>query len=112
MGVPEETIRPERRGVRRWRGRSGRSYGLVVQSLDRFALEAGALYLVAKGHLVLWVGSSEDLIADPLSRSRFRLALDCADRAYRVEGIADDMGRMTTIWDMEGAEPEMETAAA
>jgi len=95
-----------------WRGRSGRAYQLVGESLERFALEEHELYLIAKGHLVLWVGSSGDLVADATSRSRFRLALDCADRVFRVETPADELARITTVWDLEGAEPINARSAA
>ena len=95
-----------------WRGRSGRSYALTPLPLARFTLEPGGLFLVAKGGHALWVGSAEDVIADQASRSRFRLALGCADRAFRIEtGTADDE-RLTTVWDLEGAGPEPGAAAA
>jgi hypothetical protein len=104
-------VPPQRRQVH-WRGRSGRDYQLVGQTLDRFALEEDELYLIAKGRLVLWVGSSDDLVADSTSRSRFRLALDCADRVFRVETPGDELARITTIWDLEGAEPASALSAA
>lgn len=106
-----DLISPPRRRVH-WRGRSGRDYQLAGETLDHFALDDDELYLIAKGTLVLWVGSSGDLVADPASRSRFRLALDCADRVFRVEIPGDDLARMTTIWDLEGAEPMAELSAA
>ena len=55
------------------------------ESLERFVLKTGELYLIALREIVLWVGSAEDLIADYQSRSRFRLAMDCADRVFRVD---------------------------
>ena len=95
-----------------WRGRSGRSYGLTPLSLSDFRLEPAALYLVAKGSNVLWVGSADDIIADQASRARFRLALGCADRAFRLDAASDDVERLTTIWDLETAEPELTAVAA
>lgn len=95
-----------------WRGRSGRLYAMRSENLERFALAPGALYLVALRDLVLWVGSAEDLIADYQSRSRFRLALDCADRVFHVEADADELERLTMAWDLEGGEPLMELSAA
>lgn len=96
-----------------WRGRSGRTYRLSPESLGDFVLARGALYLVAKGGHALWVGSAEDVIGDHASRARFRLALGCADRAFRLADEAgDDVARLTTIWDLEGAEPEPGTLAA
>ena len=67
-----------------WQGRSGRAYDLVSENLDHFAMGDADLYLIAKGSHVLWVGSTGELVADPISRSRFRLALDCADRVFRL----------------------------
>lgn len=88
-----------------WLGRSGQSYGLVSENLDRFAMGDTNLFLLAKGNHVLWVGSSDELVADPLSRTRFRLALDCADRVFRLPSAVTAAERLTTIWDLEGAEP-------
>lgn len=94
-----------------WLGRSGQAYGLISENLERFAMTDADLYLIAKGNHVLWVGSTGELIADPMSRTRFRLALDCADRVFRLlaPGAAD---RLTTIWDLEGAEPAQGAQAA
>lgn len=88
-----------------WQGRSGRAYGVVSESLEHFAMGDAELYLMAKGSHVLWVGSTGELVGDPMSRSRFRLALDCADRVFRLlsPGVAAD--RLSTIWDLEGAAP-------
>jgi hypothetical protein len=96
----------------RWRGRSGRHYRLRPARLEDFALRNNDLYLVARGSLVLWAGSSEDVIHDAESRARFRLALDCADRVFEVEAGADQVERMTVVWDLEGAEPLTGQAAA
>lgn len=95
-----------------WRGRSGRLYGMEPVSLERFVLNTGELYLVALRELVLWVGSAEDLIADYQSRSRFRLAMDCADRVLRVDVVTDEVERATIVWDLEGGEPKAELAAS
>lgn len=95
-----------------WFGRSGRAYGFVAESLDKFSLVERELYLIAKGSLVLWVGSAAELIVDPTSRSRFRRALDSADHAFRLATPRDDVERMTTIWDLEGAAPEASRTAA
>ncbi len=95
-----------------WHGRSGRSYWLISESLDKFSLAERELYVIAKGHLVLWVGSLTELVVDPMSRTRFRLAIDCADRAFRLATPGDDVERLTTIWDLEGAEPEPSRSAA
>jgi hypothetical protein len=95
-----------------WRGRSGALYGMEPISLDRFILNTGELYLVALREIVLWVGSADDLISDHQSRSRFRLAMDCADRVFRVEVVTDEVERATVIWDLEGGEPEAEISAS
>jgi len=95
-----------------WRGRSGRLYGMEPISLERFILNTGELYLVALREIVLWVGSAEDLISDYQSRSRFRLAMDCADRVFRVDVTADEVERATMGWDLEGGEPLAELSAS
>jgi len=95
-----------------WQGRSGRAYDLVSENLDRFAMSDADLYVIAKGSHVLWVGSTDELVGDPLSRSRFRLALDCADRVLRVLTPGTVGERLTTIWDLEGAEPAPGAQAA
>jgi hypothetical protein len=96
-----------------WRGRSGRSYDLFPEPVETFSLHSSFIYLVARGSHVLWVGSAEDVIADQQSRARFRLALAAADRAFGIAGATPDpTARMTTIWDLEGAEPEAGAVAA
>ena len=95
-----------------WLGRSGRAYGLVSESLERFALADTELYLIAKGSHVLWVGSTGELVGDPMSRTRFRLALDCADRVFRLVSPGAAAERLSTIWDLEGAEPAQGAQAA
>lgn len=95
-----------------WYGRSGRPYGMIYEPVDRFSLRDSELYLIAKGSLVLWVGTSGELVTDPMSRSRFRLALTCADRAYRLVAASTDLERASVIWDLEGAEPETTRRAA
>jgi hypothetical protein len=94
-----------------WQGRSGRAYDMVSENLQHFSMTEAQLFMLAKGSHVLWVGSSEELVADPMSRTRFRLALDCADRVFRVLSV--NLGeRLSTIWDLEGAEPRQGAQAA
>lgn len=88
-----------------WRGRSGRFYALSPERLDAFSLGNDDIHLIARGNLVLWAGSGSDVINDAQSRARFRLALTCADRVFRVESADDDVERMTLVWDLEGATP-------
>jgi len=88
-----------------WRGRSGRFYALDAERIESFAFAGDATYLLALGPMPLWAGSAADVVADPDSRARLRLALDCADRVYRVPVTADPVARMTIVWDLEGAEP-------
>lgn len=95
-----------------WRGRSGRFYALAPLRVSDFRLVGDALYLVALGPMVLWVGSAADLVGDAESRSRFRLALDCADRAFRLGEPGDDVTRMTIVWDLEGGQPVLGLNAA
>jgi hypothetical protein len=60
----------------------------------------------------MWVGSADDVIHDAQSRSRFRLALETADRAFAVDASEDELSRLTTVWDLEGAEPVTGLSAA
>lgn len=104
-----------RRGFGRpshWAGPSGRTYGLTPESLDHFVMHDESLYLIARGGHVLWVGSTAELVADPLSRSRFRLAMSCADRIFRVQPPSDAGARLSTIFDLEAAAPMQERSAA
>lgn len=95
-----------------WRGRSGRYYALEPLRLDDFSSSGDELYLIALGTHVLWAGGGTDLIEDPVSRARFRLAMDCADRVFRVEATPDAIERLTVLWDLEGAEPVLGLSAA
>ncbi len=95
-----------------WRGRSGRFYALKPERLESFWLADESLFLLARGTLPVWVGSAADVINDAQSRARFRLALEAADRAFAVDVDADDVTRMTTVWDLEGAEPVSGLSAA
>lgn len=95
-----------------WQGRSGSVYGVVSENLQHFAMGDAELYLIAKGTHVLWVGSTAELVNDPMSRSRFRLALDCADRVFRLLSPGAAAERLSTIWDLEGAAPLMSAQAA
>jgi hypothetical protein len=95
-----------------WRGRSGRFYALAPERLDSFVLSPEGLHLLALGSTPMWVGSADDVIHDPQSRSRFRLALEAADRAFAVEASPDELSRMTVVWDLEGAEPVTGLSAA
>ncbi|QYO76463.1 hypothetical protein [Devosia salina] len=95
-------------GLSHWQGQSGRDYGLNAESLDDFAMRESDLYVIAKGSHVLWVGSTEDLVADPMSRTRFRVALDCGTNVFRMDAPEN---RLSTIWDLEQAVPASEPVA-
>jgi len=88
-----------------WRGRSGRFYALVAQSLADFSLDGDDLYMLASGRRVLWVGGAAEVIFEPATRAHFRLALRQADSVFRVSAPATDIERMTIAWDLDGAEP-------
>ena len=85
---------------------------MVSENLDHFAMSDVELYVLAKGSHVLWVGSTGELVGDPMSRSRFRLAFDCADRVFRVLSPGAAAERLSTIWDLEGAAPLASARAA
>jgi len=95
-----------------WQGRSGRTYRMISENLDQFRLRDDDLFVLSKGSHVLWVGSTAELVADPMSRTRFRLALECADRVFRVLSPGQLAERLSTIWDLEGAEPMADARAA
>ncbi|MDB5539894.1 MAG: hypothetical protein JWQ89_1621 [Devosia sp.] len=95
-----------------WRGRSGRYYALEPLRFEDFSFRGDELYLIALGHHVLWAGGAADLVEDHVSRARFRLAMDCADRVFHVETSADAIERLTVVWDLEGAEPVLGLSAA
>lgn len=95
-----------------WRGRSGRFYALEQLRLEDFSFKGEELYLIALGHHVMWAGGASDLVEDYVSRARFRLAMDCADRVFHVETSADAIERLTVVWDLEGAEPVIGLSAA
>ena len=105
------TVQPPVRQVN-WRGRSGRFYALSPERFDSFALTSSGLYLLACGTVPVWVGSAHDVINDAASRARFRLALEAADRAFLVDVEDDELSRMTTVWDLESAEPVAGLSAA
>lgn len=85
-----------------WQGSSGRLYDLVQEDLASFSMHQTDLYVIAKGSNVLWVGATDDLVSDPASRARFRLAVACATNVLRLEA-PDDRGGAR--WDLEGAKP-------
>jgi len=85
-----------------WQGGSGRHYQLSLENLDSFVMHDADVYLIAKGSYVLWVGTAADLVAEPNSRVRFRLALDCATQAFRLDAPAD---KLASIWDLQDAVP-------
>ena len=91
-----------------WQGRSGRRYDLTGENLEKFAMRETDLYVIAKGGHALWVGSTDELVTDPMSRARCRLALDCATEVLRITAPTD---RLAAIWDLEGASPVMELTA-
>lgn len=95
-----------------WRGRSGRFYALEPLRFEDFSFKGDELYLIALGHHVMWAGGAADLVEDHVSRARFRLAMDCADRVFHVETSADAIERLTVVWDLEGAEPVQGLSAA
>lgn len=95
-----------------WRGRSGRAYTLSIEPVAHFQLVPDALYVLASGPMVTWVGTYADLVEDAASRARFRLAMEIASAAFRLDLPTDDISRMTVAWDLEGAEREPARAVA
>lgn len=88
-----------------WTGLSGRTYRLDSQNLRDFILEGADLYLIARGHSVLWVGCGLDLVSEPAIRLKFRKALSRADGVFRLARPEMDGERLSIIADLEGAVP-------
>ena len=83
-----------------------------LRSLEPIRVVPGGRLWILGSDFPLPVGSAEDVINDAASRARFRLALAAADRAFFVETGDDDLSRMTSVWDLEGAEPVTGLSAA
>jgi len=95
-----------------WQGVSGRLYGIVLECVDGFTLRENHLYIIAGAKSVLWVGSTAELVADPLSRTRFRQALCATERIIRLLAPTEEAERLSTIVDLEGGAPAPTTTAA
>lgn len=89
-----------------WRGGSGRSYVLQTEDVSSFSLAGDDLYVLARDEGVDWVGTGGDIIADSLSRARFRVALACCTSVLRLADTPrDDAERNRTAWDLENGHP-------
>lgn len=95
-----------------WTGRSGRRYVLTAVELDGFALHDGQLYALAYDGTIRWAGTSEDIIADHASRARFRAALGEHTTVMTLPAPADELARMTLVWDLEGTHARPNLSAA
>ncbi|RYE57257.1 MAG: hypothetical protein EOP18_03030 [Rhizobiaceae bacterium] len=91
--------------MNQWLGLSGRTYHLASENLRDFILEGADLYLIARGHTVLWVGCGLDLVTEPAIRLKFRKALSRADGVFRLSRPEVDGERLSIIADLEGAVP-------
>ena len=88
-----------------WLGRSGQLYPLMPVSLAELSLSDDELTLLVRQGKVLWVGSAEDVVGDPQSRTRFRWALEAADAAFSLAAEPGTVERLILRWDLEEAEP-------
>ncbi|NOZ31967.1 MAG: hypothetical protein GXP01_02595 [Alphaproteobacteria bacterium] len=99
-----------------WVGHSGRHYLLAPVALSHMSLVDGSIYLLSRCNLAnehaLWVGTEDNLIKDPFSRALFRSALAKADHAYRLPMPDDDLGRLTALWELDGASRLLKRSAA
>lgn len=95
-----------------WTGRSGRRYVLSAVDIDGFMLREGRLYVLETGGTIRWAGTSGDLIADPASRARFRAALAEDAAIMSLPAPADELARMTLVWDLEGSHARASLSAA
>ncbi len=91
-----------------WIGQSGRRYRLVPVSFSGFQLRDGEVHVLVAGSDALWAGSAGDVVADPLSRSRFRVAINRDVAVYRLEPTPEEDMRVMIAWDIangHAAEP-------
>lgn len=95
-----------------WQGRSGRTYLLVAEAFDRFALDDAGVYALAAEDRLVWAGSLADVVGDVASRARFRRALAMASEAFRLPERLDPSERFSIGWDLQGATPAAARPAA
>lgn len=95
-----------------WRGRSGRTYMLRAEGIENFVLDDSELYVLTEGDRPCWVGTAGDVIADEVSRAKFRAAVRVASSVLSIARPADAVASMTAAWDLEGGEPAPQLAQA
>lgn len=95
-----------------WTGRSGRRYVLRAVDIEGFALEEGQLYALVSQGTIRWAGISDDIITDHVSRARFRAALGDDTSIMTLPAPADELARMTLVWDLEGTHARPSLTAA
>lgn len=96
---------PQQNRISHWTGLSGQVYPLESENLRTFILNGADIYLIARGHTVLWVGCGIDLVSEPAVRVNFRKALGRADGVFRLSRPDMDDQRLSIIADLEGAVP-------
>lgn len=94
-----------------WQGRSGKRYDLSRVDI-RAPMQAGALYALATDGIIVWAGTAQDLLIDPVSRDRFRREQTAASLMLSMPADGDPLDIMTIAWDLEGSHPASDRHAA
>lgn len=86
-----------------WRGRSGQRYSLL-EVQDRSSIRSSHIYALAESGIVRWVGTAESLLADPVSREKFRQQDGARTLMLAMPFAGDELAAMTLVWDLEGGQ--------
>lgn len=98
--MPEEHVSGEQSLL--WKGRSGKRYHLANVDM-RARMQPGHLYALAGDGVILWAGTAQDLLADPVSRARFRREQTASTAMLSMPADGDLLDIMTIAWDLEGS---------
>lgn len=89
-------------GALLWTGRSGRRYLMARVTSDRARMAAAQFYALVEHGVIRWAGTAEDLIADPMSRQRFRKVSAAGAQMLSMAAPDEPIAIMTLTWDLEG----------
>jgi hypothetical protein len=106
MSLAFQSVEPEMENdLLLWIGQSGQRYRLEPVSFSGFQLRDGEIHVLVAGTDALWAGSADDVVSDPLSRSRFRDAMVKDVAVYRLEPTPDEDMRIMIAWDIANGRP-------
>lgn len=89
-------------GALLWTGRSGRRYLMSRVVEERARMAAAQFYALVEHGVIRWAGTAEDLIADPMSRQRFRTVSAAGAQMLSMAAPGEPLAIMTLAWDLEG----------